>query len=165
MSDEKRFKDYWSDISEKQQGIFGEASLDGTSAMNEYNQAKTTVTPDGLEIRVHCENCGRQPAVTAEFPELIAIKYGLQPHVAYGPLIAQGRKILQGQATAWGFDPAKKMWFPDAKCSGCGWPVRPLISVGEAEAAIRAGQGSGWIPLAVVEQLSKYCFDLKSRGG
>lgn len=148
------------DAIDHQQGIFDGAApaINGASAMANYARAHTRPAQQGLIISFTCEGCGRPRDLVAEYPELIAIKYGLQPHVAYQGL--QQRVVMN--PTAWGYDQQHRMWFPDGRCS-CGWPARPLLSVTEAENALRLAQSSGWIPPQAVQQLSHHCDAMRQR--
>ena len=166
MGDERSEREYWDDIMGSQQGIFGNdaPSVAGNSAMTEFANARAVPTPEGLAISLQCERDGRPQTVVAEYPELIAIKYGISPHIAYGQAVAQGHKIpyLNGPATQWGYDPNMKRWFPNAACR-CGAPIQPRISVAEAESALRAAQAAPWIEVAIVTQLSNFCAKMAGR--
>lgn len=158
MSNRERFG--WDDVVEGQRGIFGgaEASVTGRGAMDDWISARTQPTPEGLVIRLMCESCGTPREVTPEYAELIAIKYGLQPHVAFN-----GQGVLK-HPTLWGFDQNHRAWFPDAKCP-CGMALRPLITVAEAGKALDVAVNSGWIPLKFVQDLSRFCAQMQQRGG
>lgn len=153
MSDERDARDAWADVVETQRGIFGgaEAAISGKSAMEDWVSARTTPMAKGLKILFQCESCGHRLELVAEYPELIAIRAGLQPHVAFPP----GTRVLI-HPTVWGFDRDQNAWFPDVKCP-CGMPLRTFISVAEASAALVKAQDSAWISGQVVQQLSQHC--------
>ena len=157
----------WDDVLNSQQGIFGNdaPTINGGSAMTEFATARTTPTEQGLVVEMMCESDGRMRSMTIEYPELVAIKYGIQPQAAYGHIVAQGKSVpfLTGQLTALGYDQKAKRWFPDGRCS-CGAPLRPLISVAEAEGALRAAQAAPWIPVQTVNELSNHCARMAQRG-
>lgn len=150
----------WDDVVDGQRGIFGgaEASVTGRGAMDDWIQARTQPSKEGLVIHLMCESCGSRRTVTPEYPELIAIKYGLQPHVAWA-----GTGVLH-TPTVWGFDQRMNAWFPDAICPGaCQQPLRPLITIAEADEALRRAQQSGWISPKTVQDMSKHCAAMQMR--
>lgn len=144
------------DVIDAQRGIFGsaEASISGSSAMNDWSTPKSTPTEAGLAVDLQCEACGTPRRVTMEYPELIAIKYGLQPQAIL--------PRLNIQCSQWGYDPSNRMWYPDARCS-CGMALRPMITVGEGDAALRIAQAQKWLKPEFVNQLSNVCD--QARGG
>jgi hypothetical protein len=168
-------KDPWIDehgfrnIVEGQQGIFDAAqpALGGDSAMASYAKATTSPTREGLKIEFQCENCGNGRILVAEWPELIACKYGLQPHVAYGPLAQRGIQVVQSPA-AWGYDQENQAWFPDLRCR-CSWPSRPLVSLQEIEQMLRAAVSRGFLSQIDNKKLSDHCFamaqQMQQQGG
>jgi hypothetical protein len=128
--------------------------------VSDYARAKVKPTENGMLIEMTCEGCGKgRQLVVAEYPELIAIKYGLQPHVAYAPLMQRGIKVLVAPV-AWGYDQDHQAWFPDLKC-GCGWPQRPLIAVQEATSVLNAALSRGWLATSDEKQLSMHCHQMR----
>ena len=88
------------DIVDSEQGIFsdGNAGIVKESAMTQFSRAKPVPTPEGVLYEVMCENCGPRK-LAVEWPELVAVRQGISPHVAY-----HGQPILRGPPTVWGFD-------------------------------------------------------------
>ncbi len=147
------------DIMDSQRGIFGSdaASVASGSAMDAFQQAERVPTDAGMAYKVMCEN-GHPTQITVEWPELVAVKNMISPHIAY-----QGNpKILQ-QPVAWGFDAHTQQWFPDVKCGQCGWPFRLMIPMSEIDSGIRYAIGKGLLPEMTARQLSGICQAVKQR--
>lgn len=157
MSDKYGFED----IVDQEQGIFsdGSAGISTESAMTQFSKAKPEPNPEGIVYEVMCENCGPRKIVV-EWPELVAIRNGISPHVAY-----QGQSVLRGPPTVWGFDQGTQRWFPDIRCGQCRWQFRMMVSMGEVDQGIRFATGKGWIQPAHVQQLSSLCAMVKQRAG
>lgn len=152
----KQDKYGFDDIVDNQKGIFGSdcAGLCG-SAMDAFSQANGVPTPEGMVYEVTCENCGPRKIVV-EWPELIAIKSQISPHIAF-----QRAPNLVQQPTAWGFDARHQGWYPDVRCRSCNWQFRMMVSPVEVERAIRVAISQGWIPEAAFGQIMNLCAQVK----
>jgi len=149
------------DIVDQQQGIFqdGSATIAAESAMTEFSKAKPHPAAEGMVYEVMCENCGPRK-IAVEWPEFVAIRQGISPHVAY-----QGQPVLRGPATPWGFDQTHQAWFPDIRCSSCQFQFRMMVTPSEIEQALGYATRRGWIALQAVQQLAQLCMAMKQRTG
>ena len=144
------------DIVDNQKGIFGAdcAGLCG-SAMDAFSQANGVPDPSGMMYEVTCENCGPRKIVV-EWPELIAIKNSISPHVAF-----QRAPSLVQNPTAWGFDQRHQCWYPDIRCRSCNWQFRMMVHPGEVERGLRLAVSQGWVPESAFAQISGICQQMK----
>lgn len=145
------------DVYDKQKGIFGAETIDGSSAMDQYANAKSTPTEQGLLVQFTCEGCGKNINCVVTYPELFAIKHGVPAQNVY-----QGTQLAPN--CAWGYDQNNNGWFPDLRDS-CNWPLRPIISAVEANNAINAGTQRGWLNLGAAQQLNARCAQMRASMG
>lgn len=148
----------YDDIVDSQQGIFGdECSGICGSAMSAFSKARGEPDQEGLIFEVVCENCGPRKIIV-EWPELVAVKFGISPHIAY-----QGQPGILQQPTQWGFDRNSQNWYPDIRCAKCQWQFRLMMSPGEVEGGLRAAVGKGYLPNQSYQQLAALCSGMKQR--
>jgi hypothetical protein len=146
----------YEDIIDNSKGIFGSdcAGLCG-SAMDAFSDAAAKPDQAGMLYEVTCENCGPR-RIVVEWPELIAIKNQISPHIAF-----QRAPNLVRSPTAWGFDGRHQSWFPDIRCSSCNWQFRMMVSPGEVERGLRTAMSQGWITEPAYQQITGLCHQMK----
>jgi len=142
-------------IIQGQKGIFGDecAGLCGDSAMTAFSQAPRTTTAQGVIYDIRCENGDSMIKYLVEWPEFVALKAGISPHFPF-----------QG-ATDWGFNQEEQSWFPNLRCTRCGWPFRLMISPNEVEGNLRSAVSKGQLPEPQYQQLLQHCMAARQRMG
>jgi hypothetical protein len=99
-----------------------------------------------------CRGCGRGVKLTVEYPELVAIKYSVAPHVAF----ANQPGVLNSPCQ-WAYSPRERAWWPNYPCSHCRTPVAPLITADEAEKHLAEARRSSWIDPNGEQYCAKVC--------
>lgn len=156
------------DIVDAQQGIFanGAASIADESAMASHSMVKSRPTQEGLVYDLSCPYCGERKPIVVEWAELIAVRHGISPHIAY-----QGRPVLKGPPTPWVFDPNEQGFFPDGAQDQRGMPcrcsnrIKLTITMQEIDGKLGAAQRNGLLNPEMVQQLSQLCMAVKQQRG
>ena len=73
--------DDFEDIIHNSFGIAEGAGLD--SAIADIDAVQARAMPDGVAFEFRCQGCGRPRRLTLDYQELVALHFGLSPHVAY----------------------------------------------------------------------------------
>jgi hypothetical protein len=149
----KREEDEWS----KCKGIFGAECALG-DAMGNFESAQTRTDKEGVVIRGACNRCGDTHKVVVEWAELIALKYGLSPHVAF-----HGTNGVLQSLTAWMYDNEQHAWYPTGLRCHCGETYTVYLTAGEGEGHMRTARQRGFIPPQAEAQLSKHASDVSQR--
>lgn len=96
--------DGFGDVINNTRGIFGEELRDNDSV-------RSTTTREGVVFEFYCQGCGGAKQITAEWPEMIALKYGVNPGHAMQGIVRQ--------PTNWYFMSEENAWRPDMRCPVC----------------------------------------------
>lgn len=131
-------------------GIFDKDQAALESGMEKVNGVSSVPEKDGVALDFTCNGCGNSQRVTLEWPEVIAMKYGLSPHHAY----AQAKPV-QCDPSPWGFDREDGGWQPLFKC-GCGWHLGMRIGPDEFEKWLRVARRSGLIQKQVEHACNQF---------
>ena len=135
--------DTFQDVIEASNGVF-----DGSVGLKNHDSVKPFVTPQGVALQFECQGCGNPKKLIVEYPEMIALKYGVNPEIAF-----RGIPGVLDEPTRWEFLPAEQSWRPDRRCPGCFWfPIR--IDPQEPERYLQMARRRGYINPAVEQKLS-----------
>lgn len=148
----KREEDEWS----RCKGIFGAECALG-DAMGAFESAQTRSDKDGVMVKGACNRCGDGHKVVVEYAELIALKYGLSPHVAF-----HGTNVLQSPC-AWMYDNDQHAWYPTGLRCHCGETYTVYISSTEGEGHLRTARQRGFLPPQAEQQLSQHASQISQR--
>lgn len=151
--------DAFDDVISSYQGVFGdtEAGLDAGLKKHEAVQAKPT--KQGVVLELSCQGCGRPTQMLVEWPEMVAIKYGVNPAIAF-----RGHPGILSNPTRWEFRPDEQLWRPDIRCSHCQFHIPLRLSPGEPERYLRDGRRAGYINQAGEQQVSQIAARAASQG-
>ena len=108
-------------------GIAKQRSVFGGTADAGFYKPDLELSHDGLEISYIDQEDMRPRAVMVEFPELVAIRYMIPPHIAF-----QGTRVIQN-ATPWGRN--GNHFFPQ----GCRVAISPQEANNRLEEAVKEG--------------------------
>ncbi len=151
--------DAFEDVIGSYNGVFGatEAGLDAGLKNHEQVQAKPT--KHGVVLQLSCQGCGKPTQMLIEWPEMVAIKYGVNPAIAF-----RGRPGMVQNATRWEFKPGEGAWRPDLRCSHCQFhfPVRVFPS--EPERFLAAGRRAGFINPQGEHLVANICAQMAAQG-
>lgn len=132
--------DKFGDIINGNNGIFGAESAAMEQGLANFDSARTVATADGVVVEMACRGCGRGVKLTLEYPELVAVKYNVAPHVAF-----HGKPNIVRNPVAWAYSPREQAWWPNYPCSHCRTPCAPLVTPEEAEKHLAKARRNNWI--------------------
>lgn len=158
--------DAFNDVTAGAFGIFGaeQAALD--AGLKRHDSVQAIPTQHGVIMQFSCQGCGRPTQLTVEWPEMIAIKYGVNPVMAY----QQYPQALQ-EPVRWEWmqnhpDPRKRefAWRPDLKCRHCQYWYPLRVERTEPEKYLAAGRAAGFVNQQLEGQLSQICAAVAQQG-
>jgi hypothetical protein len=139
--------DAFGDIINTQTGIFSGESAGIEPGLQNFDRAQTVAKPDGVKIVMHCravagsgQGCGRAVEIDIEYPELVALKYGISPHAAF-----QGQPNVSAQPGEWRYNEREQAWFPLLACPNCRTLTLVFVTPEEAEKHLATARRQGWI--------------------
>jgi len=144
--------DQFQDIVNAATGIF-----EG-SGLRAHDSVSTAVRPEGVVLEFVCQGCSRGQQVTLEWPEVIALKYGVDPAFAY-----RGRQDIVRSPMS--FKPLSKesAWAPQETCSNDGWHYALRIFFDEPERWLQQARRAGYIGTQAEQQLSQFATQIAAR--
>lgn len=161
MVDEDR-KNEWQDIEQSHHGIFGAENAGLQPTLKDHDAVVAQVERDGLLLKFCCDGCGAETTLLVEWPELVALKYGLNPAHAF-----QNRPgIIAGRPMDWSYDTDEQRWKPHAqcraKCRTFHYGVR--LTPDEPERYLQQGRRARYINAAGEQQISTLCAQIAGAG-
>lgn len=118
---------------------------------------------EGLIFQFECSICGTITLLQAEWPEMVALKYGVNPTVAFRQL-----PNLLKEPTDWAFqknENGEAGWRPDVKCTSCPAKLDLLIEPHEPERYLAAARRAGFINPQGEQQISQICSQIAAQAG
>jgi len=103
MVDEIKY-DKFGDVVRNNRGIFGDA-------LEEHDKVEARPMPDGVHVEFQCEGCGSSTRVVIEWPEIIAMRYMVNPIYAF-----RGRPDIVQSPMSWTYNVTEQAWMPEARC-------------------------------------------------
>jgi hypothetical protein len=138
--------DAFGDIINSQTGIFAGESAGLEPGLENFDRAQTVAKNDGVKVVMHCravagsgQGCGRAIQLSIEYPELVALKYGISPHAAYA-----GSTVMADPAE-WRYNEREQAWFPLQSCPNCRTLTLVFVTPEEAEKHLATARRQGWI--------------------
>lgn len=147
-----RNHDDFSDILPKMGGIFG--SAEGLSA---HDNTRDVVTKEGVRLEFNCAGCNWPLALTIEYTEMIALKYGLDPVAAF----QQQPQLIQHEAVKWSFDDDERAWKPQLKCSNCPFHYALRLEPHEPEKFLAQARHAGYVDPEGEARVSQWCVQVR----
>lgn len=139
--------DAFGDIINTQNGIFAADQAQIEPGLTKFDQASTVAQPDGVKVVKYCapvaqagQGCGRTQQLTIEYAELIAIKYGVSPHLAFS-----NAPQFMHDPCEWRYNPREQGWHPMVTCPNCATLLLVFITQDEAERHLAVARRHGWI--------------------
>jgi hypothetical protein len=119
------------DVTEQNPGIFEGGGL------NELERLSWKPVNEGIQFDFSCHSCGRPLGLVVEWEELVALKYGMPPAIAYQFTPARLRSPI-----TWVADREDSCWRPDIVCRHCndGRGIPLMIGFTEPEMYLRSGR-------------------------
>jgi hypothetical protein len=150
MNEPKKW-DRMEDIVDASRGIYE------TSALAEHEQVATGIGPEGVKISFRCQGCGDLIDLVLEWPEVISLKYGVDPAIAW-----RGKQQIVQEPMPFTFSHKEGAWAPMGKCGtpNCLWTYGIRIQTHEPERWLGQARRSGYIHPQREAQYSQYCDQL-----
>ena len=119
------------DVTDQNPGIFAGGGID------DLERVSWKPVGEGIQFNFSCHNCGSSLGLVVEWEELVALKYGMTPAVAY----QFAPEKLRGLAS-WRADREESCWRPEIMCTHCDDQQMIPLSIGftEPETYLRAGR-------------------------
>jgi len=139
-------KDYdqFNDIKHGSYGMFD------NSAIKAHDSVRAAVTPGGVVLEFECQGCSGGQQLTLEWPEVVALKYGVDPAFVY-----RGRPNIVREPMSFQPIADENAWRPVAACSKCNWHYAIRIGFEEPEQWLMRARRSNYIPQE--NNLSQFC--------
>lgn len=111
--------DPFGDVDADTQGVFGPEQAGLRPGLKQLRTVHAVVQPDGIWMQFDCQVCGAPTVMLIEYPEMVALKYGINPVVAF-----RNYPDMLKSPTRWEFSPGNDIsnptgWRPDIRCSQC----------------------------------------------
>jgi hypothetical protein len=157
MGDDKNF-DRFHDV------VIGNRGIAEGQALSEHEQVHSAVTPEGPVLEFTCQGCGTPIQMTLEWPEVIALKYGIDPALCW-----RGQQQVVGNPMPFSYSSKENAWVPLGRCGNgaCNWYYGIRIFPHEPERWLQQARRSRFIDTVVENQLSQYATAManQARGG
>lgn len=162
MSD---IKDDFSDIIQKNRGMFGgeHATLD--DALGTLDNVQEAVRSDGVAFELTCHGCKRPQQYTLGYPEVIALKFRIDPSIAFtrpSPTLKSPQQVCPNPSV-WAPVPQKGELLCQDKCP-CGWKLRIALDFNEPEKYLRKARQRGYLQPQMEGPVQQHCQALHQMG-
>ena len=137
--------DEFQDIVNTTTGVFGGEALD------EHHRVKAVPQAQGVLLEFTCQGCNAGIQLTLEWPEVIALKYGVDPALAF-----RGRQDIVGAPMSFAYKREEHAWMPNAKCDRCQFYYGIRVYPNEPEGWLQSGRQAALVPQAAEAQLSAF---------
>lgn len=137
--------DNFDDIVHGSMGIYGDDAPGLDSALRRIDSVTTKPTKDGVAFEFRCHGCGKTRRLTLDYPEVVALKNQISPHIAFGPQApAQLRQVATSDPTNWTWRGAEG-WGLNMQCDKCPFHYSVRMSADEPDKLLRQAQRMGFI--------------------
>lgn len=139
----------------EQTGIFHEHNAGLMPTLSQHDGVSHKIQPEGCKTIFNCPSCGVPIEITLEWPEIVAMKYGVNPYQVYGQ--GQYSGLISGQPISWKFVAGEQAWTPEMKCAQCSWASGLRVKQPELEPWLAEGRRRGYINPAAEKDVSHLC--------
>jgi hypothetical protein len=154
-----RREDDFADIINTTQGVFGDNSAGLDPGLSKHDSVDVGVTGEGAVFEFTCPGCGRSRQLVIEYPELVALKYRISPHMAFQ---GQGRAYCQ-DASVWRWVKDEHKWGLQMKCNLCPYHYPLRLSPAEPEAILGKARRASLINPVAEQQVMQYVDAVRQR--
>jgi hypothetical protein len=159
MANQSNSYDPFGDVDADTQGVFSAEQAALRPGLKQLRTVHAVVRPEGILMQFDCQVCGIPTVMMIEYPEVVALKYGVNPVIAF----RAHPSILQ-EPTRWEFSPGATVndptgWRPDIKCCQCNANANKdfCIEQHEPELLLQGARRRGYINPAGEQQISQIC--------
>lgn len=128
--------DGFGDVINGSYGIFGDE-------LKQVNDARAATEKEGVCFEFLCQGCGRPTQIHASWPEIISLKYGVDP--------AQS----MGTETRWFFVKEEHAWTPGMRCPYCQFALSLRVKPHEPDGYLKDGKQRGFLAMETEAQLTQ----------
>jgi len=121
------------------------------SALGEHDTVVHRVRRDGVALEFACRGCAVPKEVVLEWPEVIALKYGIDPALAF-----RNNTNVLSNPTHFQFKSEEGGWVPDLRCPSCDFALAVVVGPDEPERWLASARRSGAINPQSEQQLSQF---------
>jgi len=150
MSD--NFDDF-EDIMHRNRGVFGDTEAALEPGLRAHDGVESQVLPEGAAFEFRCDGCGKMRRLILEYPELVALKFTLSPHVAFH---GQYRSMCRDPST-WLWSKKDHAWRIKQQCSSCPWHYRLMINPSDPERMLGAARRANFINREGEAAVANHC--------
>lgn len=151
--------DAFGDILDSTQGVFGAEQAALQPGLKKHQAVHAKPSESGVVLQFECQVCGQPATLEVEYPEIVALKYGVNPVIAF-----RGHPNVLTNPTRWEFLPHQNGWKPEIRCQGCGSQADVIIEPHEPENYLKGARRRGYINAAGEQQVSAICTQVAQHG-
>ena len=158
--------DPFGDVDADTQGVFGPEQAALRPGLKNLRTVHAVVRPDGVWMQFDCQVCGIPTVMRIEYPEMVALKYGVNPLIAY-----RSHPDVLKSPTRWEFSPGRSVneptgWRPDIKCGQCNANASKdlCIEQHEPELLLKSARARGYIKPQGEQWHSQVCAQAAQAG-
>lgn len=150
--------DGFGDVINGTTGIFDEQGAALESGLKKHDSVQAKATREGLALSVNMPCCGRPRQFLVDWPEIVAMKYSVNPAVAF-----RNTNIVESP-TSWQYRADEDAWRPNQKCPEHGFwlPIRLLRH--EPEKFLAQARGRGLINSEAEAVVAQHCAKVAAAG-
>ena len=151
--------DNFNDIRNKEEGIFAADQAAIGPGLQSYNAVASHVTEEGLLLEFTCAGCGGGKQLLAEWAELVAMKYWVNPAIAF-----RGTTGLVSELCGWVFMKDEKAWRPHMRCNQADnfwFAIR--LKQHEIQSALNQGKQNGSLDPQQENRIGQHCAAIAQR--
>lgn len=146
--------DQFDDVITQQRGIFGADAPGMTPALSEHEAQRKVPGPEGVSVQFECARCGGRRLMMVEWPELIALRFGVPPAIAYQ---RAPHGLLRGAPLDWKWDANEQVWWPSMPCSNCRSALLVWLTPQEIQQSTDLARSRGFIPPQMEQVCGQLC--------
>ena len=140
-------------------GVFGADQAALQPGLKRHQSVPHRILQGGVELKFDCQSCGMPILLVVEYPEIVALKYGVNPAVAF-----RFKKVMATEPTSFEFLPHQNGWLPKTHCHACNKPVEIVVEPHEPENYLKGARRRGFINAQGEHQISQLCAQVAQGG-
>jgi hypothetical protein len=137
--------DNFDDIVHGSMGIYGDDTAALDHGLVRLDSVTTHPTQQGVALEFRCHGCGKTRRLTLDYPEIVALKNQMSPHIAFGPQAPpQLRQVQVTDPTNWTWR-GHEGWGLNMRCDKCPYHYSVRMSADEPDKILRSALRLGFI--------------------
>jgi len=141
------------DVIDQQRGIFGSECAGLCPALSDHEAQRKSGSPEGLVVNFDCARCGSRKVMVIEWPEMLALRAGVPPVVAY----QRSQGLLRGAPLDWKWDGKEQVWWPALPCARCTSALLVWLTPSDIQQSLDLARARGFIPPKVEQACQQFC--------